>query len=534
MGKKLTSDAAQQWFRSVLEENVNQLLGSKLVGKFKAVAAPQGVHWCTTYSAMDYGNKMTLEDFDRTLTFDNGELARFGDETFSGLYEKILENVTFQYSDDDKREMDKLKEKADMEAPVLVHAYQNAGFTIKEEKNPLPEIINLIWEKMDENPEKFKNVYGELYSAYLRFSASNKRYCAMAEREMEALNRLDVLKNNMEQPSEENGGVKIAAETYAVGYRLPDKNAIYNSLKADDNKIKITLDFSEMTKEGRTIQINHQGGFVVPSLIFVFGRSNTKHRLEEFVTESSKISITMEYRGITALEASPMIADSKGKAGWYDGNLLWEIKEKTGKDETGYSLQNKEFDVGNLFGEGKRLNRMKEFVISQEPVITIKITDSRVEEINEFFTHDSAIDVDFFGFAISSSDHHYSTSECEVDTEEHTATIVLSSPVPEISQEEQNKVAYIMGGVIVYPPEMPDILEARRTSPGFTCMKSEDDIFTAIRAYTPGWVRRVYVRHTDYTGHHYEVDFDGSRRITVADTIQWIENALGSTAVIWD
>ena len=427
----------------------------------------------------------------------------------------------------------KLKEKADMEAPVLVHAYQNAGFTIKEEKNPLPEIINLIWEKMDENPEKFKNVYGELYSAYLRFSASNKRYCAMAEREMEALNRLDVLKNNMEQPSEENGGVKIAAETYAVGYRLPDKNAIYNSLKANDNKIKITLDFSEMTKEGRTIQINHQGGFVVPSLIFVFGRINTKHRLEEFVTESSKISITMEYRGITALEASPMIADSKGKAGWYDGNLLWEIKEKTGKDETGYSLQNKEFDVGNLFGEGKRLNRMKGFVISQEPVITIKITDSRVEEINEFFTHDSAIDVDFFGFAISSSEHHYSTSECEVDTEEHTATIVFSSPVPEISQEEQNKVAYIMGGVIVYPPEMPDILEARRTSPGFTCMKSEDDIFTAIRAYTPGWVRRVYVRHTDYTGHHYEVDFDGSRRITEADTIQWIENALGRDAVLW-
>ena len=120
-----------------------------------------------------------------------------------------------------------------------------------------------------------------------------------------------------------------------------------------------------------------------------------------------------------------------------------------------------------------------------------------------------------------------------MDTEEHTATIVFSSPVPEISQEEQNKVAYIMGGVIVYPPEMPDILEARRTSPGFTCMKSEDDIFTAIRAYTPGWVRRVYVRHTDYTGHHYEVDFDGSRRITEADTIQWIENALGRDAVIW-
>lgn len=123
--KSVTNDIAQGEFRSVVERKINQLLTSKLEGTFKTVISPQGFHWGINFGAMKYYNKKSLQDVDTMLVFDNEGYAKFGNELLSTLYQKILENVSFQYSKADQSILEKLKTEAMLNSQALVSAYQN-------------------------------------------------------------------------------------------------------------------------------------------------------------------------------------------------------------------------------------------------------------------------------------------------------------------------------------------------------------------------------------------------------------------------
>ena len=451
----ITNDVAGNEFRATLEKKINQLLTGKLEGVFKTVVAPQGFHWGINYGAMKYFNQKALQDVDTMLVSDQDGIAKFGAELLSTLYQKILENTSFQYSKADQSILEKLKTEAMLNSQALVNAYRDEVGEIQNPQNPLAEIIGFVNAHKDD--QGFQDIYPMLFAQYQTFRSRNMKYIDMTSRELNALNYIKQLISNVKNPSKDNAGVQVNATKYSVGYRMPDVDQIYHELMTETNKIMIDIEFSHFTENQSSMSIDHNATFVIPLPVFFFITSDTKYSLNTLTTESSTVSINMEYRGITTMDASPTLASADGLTGWYDENLLYEIKNKSGKDETGYYLQNGEFDVNKLFGQGKRFNRMKEFVISQAPVITMTITNANTSMVSKCFQHTSTMDIDFFGLGFSSSTHSYNVSSCTIDTSSNTAKITLSAPEPSIETDLENRVAYVLGGVIAYPPEMDNV-----------------------------------------------------------------------------
>lgn len=456
MKKNETNEMAKSEFRAELEKKVNQLLAAKLEGDFKTVVAPQGFHWGVTYGSMGYYNQKTLQDVDTMLVFDDDGQAGFRKELFSTLYQKILADTSFQYSKADQSTLDQLRTEAMLTSQDLVSAYKDEVGDIQNPQNPLIEIIGFV--NAHKEDKDFQNIYPTLAAQYNTFLSHNAKYIEMTSRELDAINYVKQLIDNMKNPSKSNAGVQIDAANYSVGYSMADVNQIYNELSAEDNKMTIDLEFSDFSETQSSLSIDHQAAFVIPLPICFFIKSDTRYTLNSLTTSSSTVSIIMEYRGVTTLDATPALASADGMKGWYDENLLDEIKNKTGKDVTGYQLQNDEFKVEELFGADGKVNRMKEFVISQAPVITMTITHANISMVTECFTHRSELDIDFFGFGISSSTHNYSVQNCTIDTSSNTATITLSAPTPSMGTDLQDKVAYVLGGVIVYPPEVKSVI----------------------------------------------------------------------------
>lgn len=451
MIKNQTEEMAQKAFREVLEEKVNQTLATKLSGGFTAVVAPNGIHWATTYGSMSYCNANTLKDVDRMIVFDDEGKAKFGDETFTGIYLDILQNTSYQFGGEDKRELDALATKAALQQAALVKAYEEEVQEIQDEKKPMPEIVDFVNKNKDN--ENFSIIYPKLYAQYQTFWYDNKKYIGKIDREVDALNYIKQLIDHMKNPSAENAAAKVSKDEYMVGYILPDVNRIFNEISADNNSVEIMLNFSHFSENQSNLSIDHKFDFIVPAGIFIIGKADTKYTLNTMTTESSAVSIKMTFKGVTTFEAPPVVISTDGKKGWYDGNVLRQIAENTGKDETGYFLQNKEFKIDELFGTGKRVSRLGEFVISQDPEIEITISNYNANVIESCFQHSSDLAIDFFGFAISGSHHSYTVKDCKIDQKTQVVTVKLAAPVPQMSTEMEDKIGYLLGGVIVYPPE---------------------------------------------------------------------------------
>lgn len=510
-------------YRSLLEEKVNKLLGSKLEGKFQAIVAPQGFHWSTTYGLMSYVNPGSLMDVDRMLVFDEDGQASFGNEEFSKLYKDILENTGFQYSEADQRKLDDLKNKASLETQNLVRAYTEDGLSISNPQNPLIEIVGFVTEHQSD--PNFDSIYPHLSAEYNVYLGKNKEYINLTKKQIDAMNYVGQLIDNMNEPSEKNGGVQVSADKWSVGYSLPTAGQLYADLQSK-NSLEIEVEVYNFDGEQSELSIDHQSPFIVPLPIFIFGKSDTKYTLNSLATASSKVTIHIQFNGIGALDASPIMVDAAKTYGWYDENVLVEIKDKTGKNETGYCFANDEMKVDDLFG--KRLNRLKEFVISQDPIIQITISNAQTEKVEKCFQHDSELDIDFFGFAISSSQHHYSVESCDIDTKSNTATITLSAPAPSSGGTQEDEVCYVLGGVPSYPPEAANdtILQNTVHSPSFTCLLPSDVILDYVRRYLPRGYHCKDVKRVGSDPHDYYCVFTSQNNITQLDMRQWITTAL--------
>lgn len=118
----------------------------------------------------------------------------------------------------------------------------------------------------------------------------------------------------------------------------------------------------------------------------VFDVNHThEYELNKYADEGASLTITVEYKGKTQVPAVPQPLSDDNKTGWFVSDVLEEAAVNSGRDETGYRLNGGEFDPDELFGEGGSLRRIKTFVISQRPAITLSFTNFDFSEIEEDF-----------------------------------------------------------------------------------------------------------------------------------------------------
>lgn len=104
-----------------------------------------------------------------------------------------------------------------------------------------------------------------------------------------------------------------------------------------------------------------------------------------------------------------------------------------------------------------------------------------------------------------------------------------------MSTEIENKVGYVLGGFIAYPPESDNEMEGMEdnaysaTSTAFNYTDTKDEMMDAIRRCLPRDIWLISVWKTDYTGSSYQAKLGSTRRITQTVVNDYISRALSGT-----
>ncbi|GAA1681258.1 hypothetical protein GCM10009830_30500 [Glycomyces endophyticus] len=452
--------AAQQAFSDELQGKIGEFLGTKLDGKFHTVSYPAGFNYGITYGPNAYYNAATLQDLDSRLqTSDSGQL-QLSTDRFSTLYGNVLGATVFGFSKADQQMMDKEDTAAASQIASILTEFTNAQFTWT---NPLPVGGKLqdVFDQLLTRYGTFENMpdsLAALYNAIANYKVMAANSIQLHRRYFEATALLKAARANIVQASAANGGEEIGAGQFYVGYtpdKLPSANQLIGQLQTDGNAVSLHLELSNFSSKSTDLSVGGKAGFSVPIMDAVginFGAS-ASYDLSTYTSSSSTVTIDLDYKGVTIIGSAPTALTPDGTVGWYDGQILDEIATKTGQDATGYQLHGSEFNVGDLFGEGKKLSRLKTFVVSRQPEMSMTFKGGNASKVTSDMKVGATASVDLFGlFRVGSASANYSVNKVDTSSSDGSVTVTFGAPEPSGTIPLAQQVAYVMGGVPSYPP----------------------------------------------------------------------------------
>jgi hypothetical protein len=326
-------------------------------------------------------------------------------------------------------------------------------------RNKLADIFDIMLTKYG-SIETIPNVYAALRTAMFNYETAAQSSVNILTRVAEANRRIKSAKQNIAVPSAANKGLQINATEYYVGYEnLPTANYLLDGLKNKNNSITVKTLLRNFHEETSDLHIEAKiyAGFKVSSFIKVDVSGDVSYDISKYSKKESVVDIGITYPGITAFAPTMMEHSPDSKKGWYENMILSQIIKKTGDDKTTvYKLNSYEFDVDELFGKGKKFGRLKTFVISQEPTISLKMSKVDIKKVKEDFKRNGEIKVTLLGIinvdgGIGGKAKY--TVQNITEEEESSSIILKFGPAKAGgSTPLQDQVAHVMGGVASYPP----------------------------------------------------------------------------------
>ncbi|HEY4336072.1 MAG TPA: hypothetical protein VGM89_09245 [Puia sp.] len=455
-----TISPAQQAFITNIQQKVSEFLSTQLNGTFQVVSYPSGFHYGITYGNNAYYNSATLRDIDSLLgVADNGQLQLTG-AGFSGLYAQLLPAITFTFSQADLDRMNKQDAAAAGQIASVISEFSNAGGTLS---NPLPfggaiqDIFNQLIKQFG-SLANIPNTMNPLRNAIAAYQSLAGDSYAMHNRYYVATAALAAALKNITAPSAANGGMQTSASTFYDGYSpdlLPSANKLIGGLNTSSNAVGVDISLSSFTSTSSNMKIGGGLGFSIPiaDILNISIGGSASYSVAKYTSQSSTIKMNLNYPGVTLFAATPSELSTDSSTGWYDNQMLKEVVANTGKDATGFALQGSEFNIGDLFGTGKAFSRLKTFVISQQPTITMIFSAADNESIVKELQVNASASIDLFGlFSLGSVSGSYHVQNVTEDSKEGTVTVTLGPPQASGTIPLQQQVAYVMGGVASYPP----------------------------------------------------------------------------------
>jgi len=451
----------QQAFIDDIQNKVSKLLTTQLDGAFNTVIYPSGFNYGITYGNNAYYNRATLQDIDTLLAVSSSGQLDLTGAGFSNLYAQILPAVTFTFSQQDTATINKQDEAASAQIASILTEFSNAGGTFT---NPPPfggklqDVFNQLstqFGSLDKLPDtlnalrnaiaSYKSLAGDSYALHNRYYAATARIAA-------------ALANTL-KPTASNGGQQVDANSYYVGYtpnKLPSANQLIGSLNTVKNAVKVHIDVSSFSSTSSKLSISGGTSFDIPiaDVLGISVSASASYDLARYTSSSSQVTIDINYPGVTLFGSIPSALSADNSTGWYANDILHEVAAKTGQDITGYQLQGSEYRIDELFGRGKAFSRLKTFVISQQPTISLTFTGANASLIASDLQVNTSVKLDLFGlFTIGSVGGSYSVQKIDTESQSGSVTVTFGPPQVSGTIPLQQQVAYVLGGVASYPPD---------------------------------------------------------------------------------
>lgn len=451
----------QQAFIDDIQSQVGKFLATQLDGAFSLISYPPGFNYGITYGNNGYYNVATLKDIDALLgVSSSGQLDLTG-AAFSTLYAQILNAVTFSFSQQDTATMNRQDTAASAQIAAILTEYANAGGTYPDPL-PLGGKLQYVFDTLTKqfgSLEKLPDSLNALRNAIASYKVLAADSYALHNRFYAASERIKYAYGNTFTPTAKNGGQQVNANDYYVGYtpaKLPSTNQLIGGLNTASNAVSVQIDLSSFNAESTQMRISGNAGIRIPvaSILGISVSGGASYDLSRYTSSSSEVKVDITYPGITLFASQPSPLSTDNSSGWYANDILQEVATKTGQDATGYKLQGSEFNVNELFGPGKAFSRLKTFVISQPPTITMTFTGADASRITSDLQVNASIKLDLFKlFSVGSASSNYSVQKVDSESQSGSVKVTFGPPQASGTIPLEQQVAYVLGGVASYPPE---------------------------------------------------------------------------------
>lgn len=260
------------------------------------------------------------------------------------------------------------------------------------------------------------------------------------------------LKDAINQPSKDNGGVEINSGThYLPAYPVATStSAIINGLKDSSNAIKLKMNVSEYNSSEAKVSVNGGVAFNIPFLsFFTLGTStHASYFKDTLIQNSSSIEVEMDFTGVTLVEFGPKEYDVSSREGWLYADPIKKAIANGANDVSGYKFSpnpNIDFSKNGPFGYLSAVG------ISNYPTIKITLKSSSYQSVVSVFNSQSSWNVSFLGIPLASGGASYSKTDVSVNSSNNEVTITLSPPQNLVAGTALDSVGYVLGVQAEYP-----------------------------------------------------------------------------------
>lgn len=450
----LTEDqlkSAKAW-NDLITDKVGAAVGATLDGDFVAANYTPGFNY--VIKQLNY-NAETLAALDTRVEESDGVPVL--KDSYTTLYKNVIDNLKYDYSKADLSVMnDEAVKLSAMTESVINEFTQTDLYDPSQSDITISFIMEQITEKTGAD---YMNLDTVKYFQYANLCNLLKSYARQATftSKMQSLwyaayNRLQAISQHITTPTAENGAFKTDSGDYVCAWdSLPESAALLERLKSGSS-IAFSIEVSDFTESESEFRFESDVSCRVPFSWFL-SVVNVDHKheydLTKYACSGASLKIDVEYNGITLVPAVPHPLSDDNSKGWFASDILEEAAAKSGRDATGYQLIGGDFDPDKIFGENGQLRRIKTFVLSQQPAVTLTFTNFDFSEVEKDFKQETDVEFKFLGGLISGShDNEYTFSDYSYDRSANTTTIkILPAPLAG-SGSSAKQTAFVLGGSV--------------------------------------------------------------------------------------
>ncbi len=403
-----------------------------------------------------YYNKGSLDALD-TLVAVQEEIP-FLESGFSHLYHQVIQDLQYVFSQHDQDILNQEQQELATFTGSILQEYQNCG--LDDNPNPYATVLYVMQRIKEVTGKDYAHLDTAAYPTLAKLCTLISSYAQKATNTLhmqnewiEATDRLNAISQNITNPTDQNGGLRIDANTCVIGWdHLMDSKDLLSSLEKD-NSVTVSLSVNKISAESSDLHFDTSAVFKVPFNWLFRLTVNHEHSydLSTFADDTSSLSVTITYGGLTVMAADPLDFSVNGAKGWFDRTVLQNAAQNAGKDATGYQLSSQRFEPSKLFGKEGQLRRLKTFVLSRQPEIKLSFQHFNSQALNELFTQSTDVTFQLFGGLLKGDhDNDYTFSDYHYDAASQTVEVSIVPPPITGGGASTAQTAFILGGVPEY------------------------------------------------------------------------------------
>lgn len=453
---------ARDWSSSPLR--IDQLEGANEPGAVLNAVPPTG------RALLPLLSDSLAERDDAIASSVTGDSAVELGQSFNSAFIRALSSIAFSLSDDDQAKLTKAKADTVAQETAILNAWKSAYGSFPEgDGQPIDRIIGVIATSWADPATTLQGMADatDLRKLLSKAPPSGMKIIPVLSTYINAISSVIPIENavsmnqhyittalgNLQNPSEKNGGLLADDGKYYPAYSVSTQlSDILNGLKAESNKISVSMSITRTSEEEFSVKVSGGTSFKIPVLDFltVGVDASADYFSKEVATSSNSIEVELTFTGVTLVNFAPLNYDtSQPKENWYWTDPIMEAIKIDDSNQTGFRFAldpNIDFSTNGPFGI------VTGVAISNYPSVRITAKGSNYESVEKAFSQSASVDVSFLGIplGIGGSESTYSHS-AKSNKSEQSVTITLDPPPELVAGNSVDSNGWVLGVQTEYP-----------------------------------------------------------------------------------